>query len=285
MSTLLNMSRLKMQVLTSGVGGLMLGIAMLHLMPHAIESLGSASRAGALALAGLVPMFLLIRFFHAHEHVDPEAVAHLDGEKEDHNESSICEHTHDHARVGMSWTGLFFGLMIHTLVDGVALASSVITECEYGAWLGLGGLGTFLAVFLHKPLDAFAITSVMHRQRWSISSQVRVTLIYSLACPLGAMAMYFGVSRFITHPDALGWGLALSSGFFIAIALGDLLPEVQFNDHNRGKMTTALLVGVAIAVMVENLPGHDHSLHSKPATTNGSQDSESHHDDHEGHDH
>jgi len=47
----------------------------------------------------------------------------------------------------------------------------VLVDSQHGAWLGLAGLGTFLAVALHKPLDVFAITSVMSNQKWSQTAQ------------------------------------------------------------------------------------------------------------------
>ena len=156
---------------------------------------------------------------------------------------------------------------------------------EHGAWLGLAGLGTFLAVFLHKPLDAFAITAVMNRQNWSHASQGWVNLVYALACPIGALAFYFGVSRVVTHPDVLGWGLAASAGFFIGIALSDLLPEVEFHDHDRGKLTIAFLLGIGIAVAVENLPGHNHSIHSARPANHDDPVHDHHEHDHSVHDH
>lgn len=286
-STLLRMTHLRTQLMVSGVGGLMLGIAMLHLLPHAVESLGSASRAGSAALVGLAVMFLLIRWFHTHDHavVDTTQTHVGEGSSHHHNGPHVCDHEAGNSAVGIGWTGLFFGLLLHTLVDGVALASSVIAECEHGAWLGLGGLGTFLAVFLHKPLDAFAITSVMNRQNWSKASQLWVNLVYSLACPIGAMAFYFGVSRILTHTDVLGWGLAVSAGFFIGIALADLLPEVEFHDHDRGKLTTAFLLGIGIAVVVENLPGHDHSMLSNQPAIHDQHAHGNHSHDHSGHGH
>ncbi|MEM9644779.1 MAG: ZIP family metal transporter [Planctomycetota bacterium] len=275
LSSLLRMTHLRTQLLMSGVGGLMLGIAMLHLMPHAAETLGSPARAGMGGLAGLTVMYLLVRLFHTHDHNVPATDADQsesisgDAESEDrelrvnasrHSHHSTCNHGHgsDDPSKGISWFGLFFGLLLHTLVDGIALSASVIAECEHGAWLGLGGMGTFLAVALHKPLDAFAITSVMSRQNWSASAQWVVNIVFSLACPIGAIAFYFGVSGLVDNPALLGWGLAASAGFFIGIALADLLPEVAFHDHDRGKLTATFLLGIAIAVGVENLPGHSH---------------------------
>ena len=82
LSSLLRMTHLRTQLLMSGVGGLMLGIAMLHLLPHATETLGSPSRAGLGALAGLAAMFLLIRLFHTHDHNVPVV----------DDDDSCCEH-------------------------------------------------------------------------------------------------------------------------------------------------------------------------------------------------
>jgi zinc and cadmium transporter len=274
LSSLVRMTHLRTQLLMSGVGGLMLGIAMLHLLPHGGEVLRSHSKAGLGALIGLTVMFLLIRLFHTHDHSVPvtedgcggNAEADLDHDHSEHDHShETCQHghphhDHDHVNVkGISWAGLFFGLLLHTLVDGVALASSVIADASHGAWMGLAGLGTFLAVMLHKPLDAFAITSVMKKQHWTVSAQNTANFAFSLACPIGAMAFYFGATMFDSNSALLGWGLVISSGFFIGIALADLLPEVAFHDHDRGKLTIAFLAGMAIAIGIENLPGHSHS--------------------------
>lgn len=271
MSKLFRMTHLRTQLLMSGVGGLMLGIAMLHLLPHATATLGSPSKTGMAALAGLIAMFLLVRLFHTHDHGVVDSVhadRHDHGHGHDHGHDHPHDHGHDRAhssppamKKGFSWAGMFFGLALHTIVDGVALASSVIADLHHGAWLGLAGLGTFLAVVLHKPLDAFAITSVMGKQGWSDRAQSIANGLFSVACPLGALLMYFGATQFDQSNEILGWGLAVSAGFFICIALADLLPEVAFHDHDRGKLTCALLFGVAIAVGIESLPGHEHQDH------------------------
>ena len=64
------------QVVMSLVAGLMLGVALFHLLPHAVVQLqaqpGGASGALEHALAwlvvGLVLMLLLLRLFHFHQH-------------------------------------------------------------------------------------------------------------------------------------------------------------------------------------------------------------------------
>lgn len=286
LSSLLRMTHLRTQLLMSGVGGLMLGIAFLHLLPHGAVMLQSSASAGAGALGGLIVMFLLVRLFHTHDHSVP-VTENGDAAEEEH--SHTCDHHHDDDDVkGLSWAGLFAGLLLHTLLDGVALASSVMVDAGHGSWLGLAGIGTFLAVALHKPLDAFAITSVMNKQNWSTTAQNTANFAFSLACPAGAIAFYLGATAVVDGSALVGWGLAISAGLFIGIALADLLPEVAFHHHDRGKLTTALLLGVAVAIGIENLPGHDHGTHQPHAHENdghqhGEHDHEGH--DHEGHDH
>lgn len=298
LSDLIRMTHLRTQLLMSGVGGLMLGIAMLHLLPHAGEILQSSSKTGMGALLGLIAMFLLIRLFHTHDHgareapareltageltaggsdsgdlpdstaelaADPSADSsgnahdhkHGHGHKHEHH-CDGAHHHHDAKPKRFGWAGIFFGLALHTLIDGVALASSVIADASHGSWMGLAGVGTFLVIVLHIPLDSFAITSVMSRQGWSSGAQRLVSMLFSLACPLGAFLMYLGATTILQGTEILGWGLAISAGFFICIALADLLPEVAFHDHDRVKLTIALLLGVFVAIGIENLPGHNH---------------------------
>ena len=85
--------------------------------------------------------------------------------------------------------------------------------------------------------------------------------MFAVACPVGALLFYFGVTQLSDSSIVLGWGLAISAGFFICISLADLLPEVSFHQHDRGKLTLALILGIALAFVVENLPGHSH-IHS-----------------------
>ena len=113
---------------------------------------------------------------------------------------------------------MLFGLGLHTLIDGVALAASVVADAEHGVTVGLAGIGTFLAVALHKPLDAFALTSTMKASGWSVGYQNLVNFLFSLACPLGALLFYFGFTQVSDSGWWLGCGLAISAGFFVCIA-------------------------------------------------------------------
>ena len=233
----------RLQVTVSFVAGLMLGVALLHMIPHAAHytSIDGTAR---WAVGGLLVMFFLIRLFHFHEH----EVGMGHGEGEEAPLSPAPPHPHS-----LGWVGVAIGLSIHSAIDGVALASSTLAEEEHGA---VAGIGTFLAVFLHKPLDALAITSLMAASGWPSRTRRIVNVGFALICPLGAALFSLGAG---TGSDALlGAALAFAAGAFLCISLGDLLPEVQFHRHDRLKLSLALLLGVAIAYGVTFL---EHGMH------------------------
>ncbi|MHC4972019.1 MAG: ZIP family metal transporter [Planctomycetota bacterium] len=225
----------RMHVLLSFVAGLMLGVSLFHMLPHAAHYVGSLDTVVGWMVAGLLTMFFLIRAFHFHEH-----------------EPVSKERAH---RLG--WVGVAVGLGLHTAIDGVALSASVVAESADGA--PVGGLGTFLAIVLHKPLDAMAIVALMAAGGWAARPRLLVNLGFALMCPLGAVLFYFGVGAEASVP--VGCALGFAAGTFLCISLSDLLPEVHFHSHDRVKLSVALLLGIALAWaigLVEGAEVHGH---------------------------
>ena len=166
-----------------------------------------------------------------------------------------CHHAHQ-----LSWLGITLGLSLHTLIDGMALAASVQAESTFRNVALVSGLGTFLAIMLHKPLDAVSITSLMAGAGWSTRSRLLVSIIFSTMCPIGALLFRFGISLFGEYQDEfVSASLAFSAGVFLCISLSDLLPEMEFHAHNRVRLTAALLAGILLAYGITFLePGHLH---------------------------
>ena len=270
----------RLQILMSFLGGLMMGVAVLHLLPHAVVKSGSLDTATVAVLIGLLAMLLLVRCFHFHQHDlpgepdpehshDAEGHCHSDKQSDDrgHAAHAHCDHgdVHSHADLTAGnpygWVGLFFGLAIHTLLDGIALGASVSAE-SHGQTASLVGLGTFLAVALHKPLDSLSLTSLMAVSGWKGQTPAVVNVVYSLICPAGALLFYYGIGH-VAHGQsaALGWTLGLAAGIFLCIALVDVVPEIQFHSHDRLKLSTALLCGVIVAWGIGVLePDHAHKM-------------------------
>jgi zinc and cadmium transporter len=247
----------RMQITMSFVAGLMMGVALLHMLPHAAVEAGSLDHVACASVLGLLAMFFVIRIFHVHGHEPPDSPVEEHGHECQHPPGRCHEHPHVHE---LSWLGLFGGLAMHTLIDGVALAASVAAQTD-GDAMGLIGLGTFVAVVLHKPLDALSITSIMLAGGWSPKARRIINIAFSLMCPIGAVVFYFAVGTLgeAARP-AVGWSLGFAAGAFLCISLADVLPEVQFHRHDRLKLSTALILGVALAWAIGLFePSHEHS--------------------------
>lgn len=249
----------------SFVGGLMLGVALLHLLPHAFVEMSDVDRVAAWTLGGLLTMFLLIRVFHVHAHEHGDTGDVVDEHRHDHDHECGHDHASDRARPTathhpFSWLGLAFGLSLHTLIDGLALGAAVMAEAREEHGFALFGLGTFLAVALHKPLDALSITSLMAAGGWSKGDIRLANIGFALMCPLGAIGFVIGVAGLFAEQHlALGSALAFAAGVFLCISLADLLPEVAFHTHDRVRLTLALFLGVALAYCIGFVePEHAH---------------------------
>jgi zinc and cadmium transporter len=263
----------RMQVATSFVAGLMLGVGLLHLLPHAWQELRSIDRAARWLLGGFLVMFFIQRFFHFHHHdvpADGKGNGMASGSHDQDEEHAHSCHEHDHhdhevtlaekSALKLTWSGAALGLTIHTLIDGIALAASVQAEMHEGHATGLLGLGTFLVIILHKPFDAMAIGTLMAAGGWSKVSRHWVNALFALAIPLGVVLFELGASQFSTESHRfLGSALAFAAGTFLCIATSDLLPELQFHSHDRGKLSVALISGLALSTVLGAFEpiGHD----------------------------
>jgi zinc and cadmium transporter len=260
-----------MQIAVSFVAAMMFGVGVLHMLAHALtEGQTAASAAGAVdpgsanftvllwMVAGCVTMFFIERFFCFHHHdVESDSAGHV------HEHEESCHHHHGH---DVTWSGAAFGLTLHSLLEGVALAASIQHVHETTR---IAGLGTFLVIFLHKPFDSMTIAMLMARGGWNPRSRSIINGLFALAIPLGAALAFAGLASGANTGMVTAYALAFSAGTFICIALSDLLPELQFHDHDRVKLSVALLLGLALAIGVGKLESlvHRHATPTGSATT------------------
>jgi zinc and cadmium transporter len=263
LATVLTHTRL--QAYLSFSAGSMLGAAFFHMLPEAVR-MGSPETIRWSAL-GLLSLFFLERFFSFHHHEPQEsAPAHLQnagaevlGEglqdlapqqsNRDHRDShSHSERDDNAATEALSWGTATFGLGVHSLVGGVALASAIAADFAERRGVGASGLGVFLATVLHKPADALTIVSLMLRsgvpRRWAHL----VNFGFALMIPAGVALFALGLGQ-LSPVAASTWtavALSFSAGTFLCIALSDLLPELQFHSHDRMKLSISLLAGFCL---------------------------------------
>lgn len=190
------------------------------------------------------------------------AVAQADG-----GDEACTEPDHYTAAPAFSGWMAVLGLTLHTFMNGVGLGGAVIAGMEGHSqstgWLAqfsLPGVALFLAIALHKPADALAVTMMLSRRGVSRFKMLLVQLGFALMVPTGAFLFVLtrGSIEAKLQTQLVGAALSFSAGTFLFIALSDLLPEVQFHRHDRGKLFAALLAGVTLMGLIALLEGHVH---------------------------
>ena len=266
-------SHTRLQFYLTFSAGVMIGAAFFHVMPDAIEQSGKDYVGIWMALA-VVGLFCIERFIapHSHEVDDQHQVGnaheHHHHEHDHHNHETSHDRGHEHSHAPApeyraaapavaGWMAVL-GLTIHTFMNGVGLAGSVENDLSKSiGFLGIPGLAMFVAVFLHKPADALAISAVLTRKQVSRRKITWVQIGYVAMIPVGAFAFCLtsGALEETLKHQLIGFALAFSAGTFIFIALSDLLPEVQFHRHDRVPLFLALLVGVLFMGFIAWLEG------------------------------
>jgi len=283
-AALFSLGHRPMQTLLSFTGGVMLGVGLLNLVPHAFYELDERiDITMAWMLAGFFAMFLLERAFHGHSHhghsEQDNPVTALSSE-DDHAGCTHHSHASTDTRRGTStgrwaWCGAFTGLALHSLADGAAIAASVQADTENGV-IFLAGAATFAAVILHKPFDSLSIATLMVSAGWNAKSRQIVTYVYALTVPLGLIFFQASLGFLGDRSgDVLGAAMALAGGAFVCIAGVDLLPEVEFHSHDRLLLSVALACGIGLAWGIgaiehghaDHSDSHGHS-HERPHTSN-----------------
>lgn len=169
--------------------GFMIAASVTDIFPEAIARGGRA--AALVALLGYVLVHLTQHTLAHHFH--------------------FGEETHEVSPV-VSVSALV-GLLLHTFVDGVAIASA------FGVSTSLGVL-VFLAILLHKFPEGLAISSL-----FLAAGAGRARALYAAAA-LGAATIAGVVLTGVV--SILGtWGLALSAGVTLYVAASNLVPEFQ----------------------------------------------------------
>ena len=132
------------------------------------------------------------------------------------------------------------GLLLHTFVDGVAIASAFGVSQELGVIV-------FGAIVLHKVPEGLAIASL-----WIAAGRTRSAAL-GAAAALG-IATLAGVVLTDLSTTLEHWGLALSAGVTLYVGASNLIPEFQGKagwGHN-----VAFFGGCGIAVGLRALIGH-----------------------------
>ena len=258
------LSHTRTQLVMSLVAGFILGIALYHLLPHGLDRIPgpeSTEKGMVWAVFGMIMMIALLRMCQFHQHDFSDEARDL----YDHG-------NHRHGIVGArSVAGIAVGLGIHTITEGVLLGTSVQVSMGPAGTGALPGLGAFMAILMHKPLDAYSIVSIMRSAGYRARYRNLVNLGFAMLCPVVALGTFWGVGQLGvaegTGEVVAGYVLCFAAGAFLCIALSDLLPEIQFHSHDRLRLIMVFLVGIGLAYALHfveagfSLSGEEHGGH------------------------
>ncbi len=169
--------------------GFLLSVAFVELIPEAIEQSGRA--AAVTALLAYLAVHLTQHTIGRHFHFGEET----------------------HAVSIMVSRSALVGLLLHTFVDGVAVASGLLVS---------GSVGTlvFLGVLLHKFPEGLAISSLF------LAAGAKRSTAIGAAGLIGA-ATLAGVALTDMVQGLQSYGLAISAGVTIYVGASNLVPELQ----------------------------------------------------------
>ncbi len=268
LSAIVTMTHTRTQLVMSLVAGFLLGVAMYHLLLHSLEDI-PGPHAGEIAVGcavlGVIMIIVLLRIFRFHHHEFDQDAAQIPDRQGHHDHHGHQDSKDVNPR---SVFGVATGLGLHTITEGIALGASMRIGLIHNEGTVLAGLGVFLAIMLHKPLDAYSIIGLMRVSGYRNRTCTLTNVGFALLCPLITVLTFLGVGLLsqLNEMHVIGYVMAFAAGVFLCISLSDLLPEIQFHSHDRGMLILAFLIGIGLAYALfhfesETMHGLD-TLHS-----------------------
>jgi zinc and cadmium transporter len=215
--------------LVASAAGALLGDALLHLLPEAVErSGGFGPKVAWGTLGGLLGFFLIEQVIHWHHH----------------GEDIVPESGRIHR---VAWMNLL-GDGVHNFVDGMLISGTWLAGPEIG-------LATTIAIAFHEVPQEFGDFGVLLHT--GLTPRRALFLNFLSAC-----AAFVGAGIVLLMEGDLGLGdmlTPIAAGGFLYIACADLVPEIRERARGRALVgvTVALGVGVALLALLKLLPGHE----------------------------
>jgi len=195
--------------------GFMISVALLDLIPESIAQQGS--HAALIILGGYVLVHLTQHTLTPHFHFGEEV----------HQVSHSVS------------TSALVGLLLHTFVDGVAIASGFEVSRSLG-------LLVFVAILLHKLPEGLAISSLFLAAGASRKRALGAGASLGLATVAGGLLTeYFAPLR--------TYGLPLAAGVALYVGASNLVPE--FQGKKGWDLQISFFAGCALYILARNLMG------------------------------
>jgi zinc and cadmium transporter len=221
--------------------GVLLGTALLHVLPEAFESSASPHSLFLTLLAGLMFFFLLEKaelYRHGHHH------------ENDHHHH---HHGFDRHQAGRGGWSVLVGDSIHNFCDGIIIAAAFLTDVQLG-------FVTAAAIIAHEIPQEVGDYIVLLNAGLSRKKALLYNAASGLAAVLGGIVGYFVVGPW---EQLFPYMLVIASSSFIYVAVADLIPQLQHRLPLRETLAQIawLAVGLTITMLIVGSlhSGHAHA--------------------------
>ena len=219
--------------------GVLLGTALLHVLPEAFEGGVDPHHLFMTLLGGLLFFFLLEKaelYRHGHHH---------EGDDPHHHHS----HGFDAEQAGRGGWSVLVGDSIHNFCDGIIIAAAFLADVQLG-------VVTAAAVIAHEIPQEVGDYIVLLNAGFSRPKALLYNALSGLASVVGGVLGYFIVGPW----EALfPYLLVAASSSFIYVAVADLLPQLQRRLPLRSTLAQIGWIGAGLlaVVLIKGLQG-DH---------------------------
>ena len=226
--------------LVSLSAGVLLGTALLHVLPEAFESAVAPSALFATLLGGLLFFFLLekaelYRHGHHHEGDDPHHHHH---------------HGFDREQAGRGGWSVLLGDSIHNFCDGVIIAAAFLADTRLG-------VATAAAVVAHEIPQEVGDYIVLLNAGLSRMRALVYNALSGLAAVAGGVLGYFVVGPW---KELFPFLLVVAASSFIYVAVADLMPQLQrrLSWRDTAAQLGWMAAGLALTVLTAQGLAHEH---------------------------
>jgi len=216
------LNKLLLLLIGFSAGGL-IGGALLHLVPEALEKRG-AEEVFLYVIIGFCAFFILEKYLHWR-----------------HCHKGTCEiHTFTYLNL--------VGDGIHNFVDGLVIGSSFIVSVHFGVI-------TTLVIIFHEIPQEIGDFGVLVYGGFSKFKALYCNFLTALTCVVGTIAGYFIAENMAGFSSLL---LPFTAGGFIYIAACDLVPELHKQPDLKKSAFAflAFLLGILFIIFARSMHGH-----------------------------
>ncbi len=217
--------------------GVLLGTALLDILPEAFERKAPPQALFTTLLCGLMFFFLLEKaelYRHSHHH---------EGDAHHHH------HGFDRHQAGRGGWSVILGDSIHNFCDGIIIAAAFLADTRLGTV-------TSLAIIAHEIPQEVGDYIVLLNAGFSRGRALFFNAVSGLAAVVGGVVGYLVVGPW---ESLFPYLLVIASSSFVYVAVADLIPQLQQRMSLRATLSQlAWLAGGLLFVLLAVRGLHEH---------------------------